>query len=271
MKVFRHNDIEMRYQVHGESEPVHILLHGFGGGPQDWSTVTPILSQRARVVIPNLKVFFTHSEPLTFGQQVTFLSEFIHHINKQKKVKSLHLTGQSYGATLSLGLRLTNNFKILSHVLLNPMPFHPFSRIRDQHVQLLVSFGYMPGGVNLFLRTEKGRQSLEEMAKVFRIGSAGHHEIRHFNDRKLALVEKAFDRFRWVDRHEDWSIWEKRLHCLEQGAITRFIYSSQDSLFYGEDYKRLALEWKCGQIREVPHHGHLLVQDMGEQFVDLFR
>jgi pimeloyl-ACP methyl ester carboxylesterase len=263
VKIFKFQDVEVRYKVEGESGPVYILLHGFGGGPNDWSAVSAELAKTSRVVSPNLKSFFSHHEPLTFSQQVGVLSHFVNEILARKGVSEIHIMGQSYGATLSLGLRLETSLAVGEHVLLNPMPFRPFSFVRNREIGILLNMGAMPGGVKLFLKSAMGRQGLQELAKVFRIGALGHHEIHHFNERKLMLVEKAFERFRWILKNENWFTWEERLSRLPFGAITRFIYSRGDTLFLAEDYQRWAEIFKAGDVVAMPHNGHLLVQDIG--------
>jgi pimeloyl-ACP methyl ester carboxylesterase len=239
------------------------LLHGFGGGPSDWVEVSAELAKTSRVVLPNLKTFFSHAEPLSFSKQVSLLAEFIQSLYGRKSVDTINLMGQSYGATLSIGLRLQAAFSIGSHTLLNPMPFRPLQAIRNPEIQILANMGSMPGGVKMFLKSTLGRRGLEELAKVFRIGALGHHEVQHFNDRKLLLVEKAFERFRWIVMNEDWDFWEQKSKNLRPGEITRFLYSSGDSLFNPEDYRKWAEKFKAKEIVEVPHQGHLLVQDIG--------
>lgn len=264
MKIFSHNGIELRYSVTGDSGQVLILLHGFGGGPQDWAEVTKALAGRYRIVVPNLKIFFSHASPLTFSDHVTFLRQFLKQIFKNKNASSVMLCGQSYGATLSLGLRLTESLRVVKHVLINPMPFDPFKHVRDAHVNLLINLGHLPGGVNLYLRTQEGRGCLTELAKVFRIGALGHHEIHHFNDRKLRLVDMAFERFQWIAKNENWGWWQERLNQDISFKVTDFVYSSQDSLFNAADYESYARKLNSKAITEVNHVGHLLVQDRPE-------
>ncbi len=268
MKVFALGDIEIKYKVFGESGPVLMLLHGFGGGVNDWSTLAPLLANTYRVVVPNLKVFFSHHEPLMFSQQVRLLKLFVEYVLKQKQVSSISLCGQSYGATLSLGLKLSNAVKTDHQILINPMPFRPFDHVKDSHIQLLLNLGHLPGGVNLYLRTSGGRESLAALAQVFRIGVLGQHEVQHFNDRKLLLVEKAFERFRWIIKNESWSDWEERIHQSSVPLADGIICSSEDSLFSRADYQNVAQLLKIQKLKEVPHKGHLLVQDRG---VEIFK
>ncbi|OFZ19167.1 MAG: hypothetical protein A2Z20_02255 [Bdellovibrionales bacterium RBG_16_40_8] len=267
MKVFTFEDIEIRYKVEGESGPVYLLLHGFGGSPHDWFEIAGALGKNYRVVIPNIKTFFTHREPISFSRQVHCLNQFVKSIYERKGVHELSLIGQSYGATLSLGIRLTSEFNVSSHIVLNPMPFRPLFHIRDTHVRILLAFGYRNKGVNFYLNTSEGRESIEALAKVFRLGGLGVHEIKHMSERKLALVERAFERFLWIYKNEDWKFWEEKLLNVKNGFITKYFYSSKDSLFHSADYQKFALYCKAKDIIEIPHDGHLLLQDKGSELL----
>ena len=51
------NDIEMRYQIHGDGEPL-VLLHGFMGNGATWSTILgdlDVLGDRYQLIIPDLR------------------------------------------------------------------------------------------------------------------------------------------------------------------------------------------------------------------------
>lgn len=263
MKTFQKGDLEIKYKVEGDSGPVYVLLHGFGGGHHDWRELAAHLAVSNRVVMPNLKVFFSHEEPLTFSRQVDLLQDFIKSIYEQKGVHVLNIIGQSYGATLSLGLRVQNKFNVDKHILLNPMPFFPLRSVRDRNVRRLNLAGAVPGGAFVYLQTWCGRRDLAKVAQFFRIGVLGRHEVSKLNKRKLVLVDQALRRFRWIDRHEDWSYWQRMVKELPHGAISHFYYSKEDSLFHGEDYLRFAEILKTERVQGVSHQGHLLIQDFG--------
>lgn len=267
MNVFESHGLQIKYKREGTSGPPFLLLHGFGGGPQDWQSISENLSRNHRLIIPNLKTFFSHESPLTFTEQVQFLNSFVSWLLEKKQTDKIKIMGQSYGATLSLALRLVNPLPISSHFVLNPMPFQPLEWIRNDHLKVFVNLGHMPGAVQRFFRSPSGRKCLIELAQVFRIGALGHHEISHINSRKLNLVEKAIDRFLWINRNENWANWENVMQTLPAPHVHRFIYSSHDSLFSAEDYKKFAFKIKASQIIECQHEGHLLVQDQGKNLL----
>lgn len=261
LKVFSNNNFEIKYKVHGEGKSTFLLLHGFGGGIADWHSVIEHLIPSSKVYVPNLKGFFSHKEPLTFSWQVDFLNEFLNFLISSENLTTINLMGQSYGATLSIALRLKSQLSILNHIVFNPMPFRPLNIVKHHQVKKLSIFGGTPGAVNYFLRTNHGRDALCELAQVFRIGSTTAHEVMHFNDRKLLLVEKAFERFQWIDENEDWGKWDKLLAQARRGSVDRYIFSSEDSLYTKEDYEKFAVQLKAKSIEEIVHKGHLFIQD----------
>ena len=48
------NGIEMYYETSGQGEPL-LLLHGFGGSGQAWSSVIPDFAKRYQVIVPDLR------------------------------------------------------------------------------------------------------------------------------------------------------------------------------------------------------------------------
>jgi len=269
LKLFKHHEHEIKYKVYGEVGPVILLLHGFGGGPQDWAEVIISLSGRFRLIVPNIKTFFSSAQPMTYHQQVTLLALFIQEQLKIKNVSRLSLVGQSYGATLTFGLahllRKQNSSSVIDkHVVLNPMPFHPFEKLRDKYLQVLVNVSSAPGMIVSFLKSSMGKQSLEEAAKIFRIGGD-----QHFNERKLRLVHKAIERFVWIDQNEDWAKWHTNISRQPIENLILF-HSSADPLFNISDYKELAAQLNAKECISVDHSGHLLLQDCAKKLLELW-
>jgi pimeloyl-ACP methyl ester carboxylesterase len=263
MKLFEHKKVHFKYRVEGESGPVYLLLHGFGGGPQDWENISRDLAKRNRVVIPNLKVFFSNEKAITFTEQVEILDQFVGALFLTKKIQSINLAGQSYGGTLSLCLRLNASFPVRSHALFNPMPFHPLLRIYHPQFRILSNLAGARGALAHFFSSSSGKGCLVEMARLFRIGSFHNHEVSHINERKLKIIYLALQRFLWIDQNEDWLKWERKLSAIPADFIHDFYYSNQDCLYNRNEYRQFGERIKSMAIHECEHKGHLLVQDLG--------
>ena len=195
----------MRYRQYGESGPVIVLLHGFGGGPMDFKPLIEELEKDHQLIVPNLKFFFSNREPLRFDKQLELLKEFID-CKLQSTTAPFHLMGVSYGGTQSLALRSFMPERILTHALVNPMPLKPLEKLRNPLLKLILSFYYIPGGLNLFFKTAAGFKTLQGLGKVFNMGLMGQRKLKHFNARKVMLIEKALKRFVWVTNHVDLSL-----------------------------------------------------------------
>ncbi len=261
MNVFKCDGVEIRYRVHGQGENVFLCWHGFGGGPADFQDVAPMLGRHAKVIIPNLKYFIGSQWPKTFSRQIEILALFTQQIWDVHRPKKLHMLGQSYGGTLSLALRAFTHLNVSRHWLLNPMPFDPLASVQNKKIQDLL-FALKAGRDMVeYMRSAEGHENLVEAARVFRIGATGQHEIHHFNERKLLLVEKAMERFLWIEQRENWAQWFERLASLTDQSIDRVYYSSHDSLFDTENYEKFIAKIRPKDQIKIDHNGHLLLQD----------
>ena len=177
------------------------------------------------------------------------------------------MVGQSYGATLSLAMRSKSYINVSQHWLFNPMPFDPLQHVRNQKIGRLLQV--MKSGHDMvdYMKSQQGREDLIEAARVFRIGSSGLHEIQHFNDRKLMLVEKAMERFLWIEKREAWEEWTHQLKRLPDQTIDRMYFSSDDSLFSAADYQSFASKIRPLKAVQIEHSGHMLLQDRWSQIV----
>jgi len=269
VEVFNHDGLEIRYRLEESTTPnapILVCFHGFGGGPQDYQDLVPFLKSQFRVALPNLKVFFSSQVPSPFSRHVEILGHWLTHIREKFKTEHFVFLGQSYGATLSIALRFRFQLNIQFHAVLNPMPFSPFEFVRNHHLRMFMNFGFDSGDIGLFLKTTNGRRSLTEAAKIFRIGSQKTvNDVLHLNDRALILVEKAIDRFRWIDKHENWETWTDLIKSSQAPGPDLFLYSSRDPLFRSEDSVTYARDIRARILSPIPHHGHLMVQDMGVQ------
>lgn len=267
MYTFSSRNIELRYKIVGHQGPFLFCLHGFGGAPSDFDSVQKHLSVSYRLVLVNLKTFFSSLDPMSFSTQVDILCEFIKHlIQNSTDEKRWAVLGQSYGGMLSLGVVLhlqEHEMKrnLVSLALLNPMPFHPLDVIEDKHVKIILGFGNMHGGLGTLGSISKGRECLIEVAKIFRIGAIDNSETHRTNRRKLILVEKALQRFIWIDRNEKWEKWRRKMALNHIQPI--IFYSNQDPLFSPISYQNYQNVLPNLRLHQVNHAGHLLLQDLG--------
>jgi pimeloyl-ACP methyl ester carboxylesterase len=265
MHIFKSDGTEIRYRIEGSGENFLFCWHGFGGGPSDYQEVLPLFAKNSSIVIPNLKHFFSSDFRTTFSQHVSYAVNFLEQICDVHRPKKIRMIGHSYGATLSLAMRLKLTIPVDGHWLLNPMPFAPISLVKNGKIAKLLSQLERHDGFRDYVQSAEGRDQVFEAARVFRIGTAGQNEIQRFNERKFVLVEKAMDRFLWIDRNEDWPRWEANVRNISDHTIDRVIYSDHDSLFSVTDYQSFIQKIRPKKSQAVAHNGHLILQDKWQE------
>lgn len=264
MHVFISEGTEIRYRIEGSGENFLFCWHGFGGGPNDYQHLLERFAGHS-VVIPNLKPFFSSHVLTTFSQHVARAVNFVDQVCSVHRPKKVRMVGHSYGATLSLAMRLKLGSVIDRHWLLNPMPFAPISLIKNGKIAKLLRALESGDKFRNYTQSAEGREDVFEAARVFRIGGMGLNEIQHFNERKFVLVEKAMERFLWIERHEDWAAWEQNLKKISDHSIDRVFYSDHDSLFSVTDYQAFVQKIRPKKSQAVAHSGHLILQDKWQE------
>ncbi len=254
-------DLEFRYRQIGESGPIIILLHGFGGGPADWEIMGAELSKDHRVLIPNISPLFASREPISFSDQIVILRELVEKMNPMNE--KIHLVGSSYGGTLTWGLSRGLETTVASQTLVNPMPLYPLSVLRHPHVRILFWLLRIPGALRLFVMSHFGRKVLFKLGQLFRMGIVGNKKFMHLNHRKLFLIEKAIQRFYWIISNESWQKWEA--DSWRSMIPTFIIAGGKDRLFHPKDYRKFSDLAISSVFRIIEGASHLAVKSHGEE------
>jgi pimeloyl-ACP methyl ester carboxylesterase len=253
--------LEFKCTSVGETGPLIVLLHGFGGGPLDWHHTIPGLSANHRLLIPNLTPLFSSVHPISFTQQVEYLGNLISHINQQGE--PFVIVGSSFGGTLSWGIRSKFQNLVQAHVMVNPMPLEPLPLLKSAQLRVLFGLNMVPGALPLFLKTRKGRELLLELGSVFGFGAEGRRGLEGgLSERKLTLVSKAVQRFAWITQAEDWAHWKKQLmdHMIPLLLIT----GSDDPLFIEKDFRSYQNLVPMSEHMPVTSANHMLVKTHGD-------
>jgi len=67
----------IRYKVLGSGAPL-VLIHGFGGNPNNWNEVGLAMAKSYRVIIPNLvHLFISPNKSTPLSEQVKIFSKFL--------------------------------------------------------------------------------------------------------------------------------------------------------------------------------------------------
>lgn len=258
--------LEFKCTAAGANGPLVILLHGFGGGPLDWHHAVPGLSEKHRLLIPNLTPFFTSSRPIGFSKQIEVLSGLINQLNPTGE--PFVLAGTSYGGTLSFGLRAHFQSLVSGHVLINPMPLDPLSSLKSGQLRMLFGLNMVPGALPLYLKTKAGQEHLFELGSVFGFGGQGRKGLEGgLSERKLNLVAKAVQRFAWIAQNEDWTYWNSQLkdHVIPLLLVT----GGQDPLFHERDFRSYQQIVPLSEHLPVSSGEHMLVRTHGAEVAEI--
>lgn len=257
MERLRIEDLDFKFRLTGNSGPLLVLLHGYGGGPLDWHHLLPELESQHRILVPNLTPLFSCEQPIGFSKQVQIVSKLIDQVNSGRD--PFALVGTSYGGTLSFGLRAQFQSLVSGHVLLNPMPLDPLACLKSSQLRMLFGLNMVPGALPLFLKTKMGRTLLLELGEVFGFGGEGRKGLQQLSERKLVLIGKAVQRFAWISQHEDWTYWSGQLrdHLVPLLLLT----GARDPLFDEKDFRSYQHLVPLSEHQSIEQGAHLMIKD----------
>jgi len=243
----------------GQSGPLCVFLHGYGGGPLEFHNLSALLEGDHRLLIPNLIPLFSSAKPISYSRQVEAVAQLISEQNTNRE--PFFLLGSSYGGTLSWALRTHFHGQISGHILVNPMPLNPLNHIQSPPLRLLFGMNMVPGALPLFLRSGPGQRLLIELGDIFGLSVIGSKSHR-ISSRKLDLIAKAVQRFAWIVQNESWEVWQRPQR--EILIPTLLIGSDQDPLFTEKDFRTFQLRSAMTEYLSVNCAGHMAVRSESE-------
>lgn len=90
----------IRYLEDGQSDKTIILIHGLGGSAERWLEVIPRLSDRYRVIAPDL-VGFGYSDKPSEDYTIEFFAKFLGAFIRSLRLRSVILVGTSLGGQIA--------------------------------------------------------------------------------------------------------------------------------------------------------------------------
>ena len=97
-------DVRLRYYIGGEGAPL-LLIHGLGGAASNWVGVAPHLTERFRVLVPDLPGH-AGSSPLPAAATLDPYAERLHELASQEGMLPGAVVGHSFGGLVALRLAL---------------------------------------------------------------------------------------------------------------------------------------------------------------------
>jgi pimeloyl-ACP methyl ester carboxylesterase len=95
------NGARISYTDSGDGQPL-LLLHGWIGSGALWSLVAPWLSERFRVIVPDLPGHGDSSIPAGFAFDLDGFSRFIEDVRASLGLSILNLVGHSMGGSIAI-------------------------------------------------------------------------------------------------------------------------------------------------------------------------
>lgn len=119
MSVYRHDELELRYEVTGVGAPV-LCVHGATGtGAHEWSRLVAPLEPRYRFVVPDLRGHGS-SDYRAGAMSIETVNGDLLELIAHEQLGSPHVLAFSFGAEVALDLELTHPGTAASLILLSP-------------------------------------------------------------------------------------------------------------------------------------------------------
>jgi len=253
MPFFESGDIRFHFESCGRGDPV-LLIHGLGSSSRDWENQTGVLTERYRVIIPDLrghgesdKPPGPYSIPLFAGDLVSLL--------RSLDIAPIHVVGLSLGGFVAFQLAVEHPDLVRSLIVVNTAPGLPRDRIRDR---MRIAWA-------LFLR--------RLIVRLFGMRMLGRFVIRKLFPRPSQSTLKARFIERWANNQPDaylasleaisrWNIED------QVGSIScpTCVISGEHDFLPLELKERYTKELANGELKVIPASGHFTPVDAPEKF-----
>jgi pimeloyl-ACP methyl ester carboxylesterase len=190
------NDIEMYYEIHGEGPPL-LLIHGFTGSSQMWTTWIPDLTPQFQLIIPDLRGHGKTNNPsktFTHKQAADDVLCLLDHL-MLKKIK---------------GFGISSGGDIFLHM----------STIQPERVEMMVVDGCGPYFSKQTRQSFRDFTPTEEQMKRYR-------EVHHLGEEQIKLLIKQVKEMK--DSYHDMNFTKPLLSTIQ--AKTLIVYGDRDRYY----------------------------------------
>jgi pimeloyl-ACP methyl ester carboxylesterase len=234
------NGIDMRYQVHGDGEPL-VLLHGFLGSGDTWATILgdiDRLGRDFRLIIPDMRGHGGSTNPtgeFTMRQSALDVFALLDHLG----IERFKAIGMSGGGMTLLHMATQQPDRVQTLVLISATTHFP-----TQARALMTGM------------TEETRSD-DEWAMMRRLHTRGDDQIRALWRMGRALA----------DSHDDMNFTDADLSTIT--APTLIVHGDRDPFFPVGIAADMHAAIRASSLWVVPNGGHLSIvaENLTDQFV----
>ena len=217
------NGTQLYFEVHGTGEPL-ILLHGFSGSSQDWTSVTPEWRTQFQLIVPDLRGHGRSS----------ILSKPFRHQDAAADMLAL-LDYLKVGACKGLGVSGGGN------ILLHMATMQPD---RMKAMALVSATPYFPAQARAIMRNYSKSLTEQQWETLRRSHPGGDAQIQ-----ALLTSTEAF-----ADSYDDMSFTPRRLSTIR--ARTLIVQGDRDPLYPVELSVEMARAIPLSSLWIVPNSSH---------------
>lgn len=259
------NNLEVHVKKMGQSEPVFVLLHGFGASLYSWNAVMEPFSRLGSVIAYDRPAFGLTERPLQWkGQnpygsesQVELLIGLLDHFGVQRAI----LVGNSAGGTVAMQTALAAPERVAALILVDPAVYNG---------------GGPPAWSRPLLNTPQMRRLgplvvRQIQARGAELIESAWHDPSRLTAETLALYQKPLQVENW-----DKALWEFTLASRPSGLVKRLpefnlpllvITGDDDRIVPTADSIRLASELPGAQLVVIPNAGHVPHEEQPDEFI----
>lgn len=242
------DDISLHYVEAGEGPPL-LIVHGLGGSWQDWEAQVRHLSQRYRVIAPDLRGFGAS----TRGRRLVSIPRLaadLRALLAALKIEDFVLVGHSMGGAVSLQLALEEGPRVQRLVIANSVPsFRPESlRHYAEFIYRWLAMGLLGPARLARISAARTYPNPEQAALRAQSIARGERNNRYSYLSALAALGR-------------WSV----LPRLSELKLPVLLLGSEHDYFTREETLRFAQALPQAQLQIVPGAHHSLPSEFPQQ------
>jgi pimeloyl-ACP methyl ester carboxylesterase len=240
------NGVLLNYEVHGESGPPLVFVHGYTGDITDWRHQLPVFSQSFQVVAIDNRGHGDSEAPEDRGAYtIGHFADDVESLVDRLGFSSYHLLGHSMGGAVVQEIALRSPQRLLS-LTLHDTTDDFSSAASNQVLRLWRDYRFQ-------VAENQGMEAVANMTSPF--PPPPHMPKERLEETRQRLARMSVDAF--IGAWHGLESWEGTLERARKINVpTLVIYGGIDTGFLVEGSKRLAANIPGSELAMIPETGH---------------